>query len=85
LQEYEDGICSGCGQPLRESMDGDLLEEWTTPHRCGGCTALARAAEQAEKNHSHPGALRFIVGLREGWEKNKAAKVAEREAKNANP
>lgn len=81
---YEDGLCAGCGQPLSESMDGDLLDEWTTtePHRCGGCTALAKAAERNQKR-DYPGALRYIVGLREGWERRKAAKVAEREAATA--
>ena len=79
LQEYEDGLCSGCGQPLRESMDPDLLEEWTSmdPHRCGGCTALAVAADQS-KDRDHPGALRYIVGLRQGWEERKARLVAAR-------
>jgi hypothetical protein len=81
LQEYEDGICAGCGMPLAQSMDGDLLDEWTTahPHRCGGCTALAKASERAEKQkREYPGALRYIVGLRAGWEAHKAASVAAR-------
>jgi hypothetical protein len=47
------------------------------PHRCGGCTALAEAAE-ANKDAKHPGALRYVLGLREGWEKRKAALVAAR-------
>ena len=83
LQQYEDSLCDGCGQVLRESMDGDLLDEWTTaePYRCGACTAIARAAEQADKvGREHPGALRFIVGLREGWEGRLAAARAKRAA-----
>ena len=84
LQEFEDGTCSGCGQPLRESMDGDLLDEWTTlaPHRCGACTAIARAVE-VNKDREHTGALRYIVGLREGWQARKAKAVAERAARAA--
>lgn len=81
LQEYEDGQCPGCGQPLKDSMDGDLLEEWTTtePHRCGGCTALARAAARAEEQkREYPSALRYIVGLRAGWEERRARSVAAR-------
>jgi len=76
LQEYEDSLCSGCGQPLHESMNPDLLEEWTTmdPHRCGSCTAIAVAAE-VNKEASHPGALRYVVGLRSGWEDRLAARA----------
>lgn len=86
LAIYEDSICSGCGQSLHESMDPDLLDEWTTMHpvRCGACTALSRAAEQdQEQKREHPGALRRVVGLREGWPERKAAAVAEREARAA--
>lgn len=81
LQEYEDGLCEGCGQTLRESMDGDLMGEWTTaePHRCGACTALAAAAEQ-NKDRDHPNALRYLVGLREGWQARRSAARAERAA-----
>ena len=79
LTIYEDGLCSGCGQQMHESMDGDLSDEWTTtePHRCHACTALERAYERS-KNREHPRALRYIVGLREGWEKRKAALVTAR-------
>ena len=82
MQQYEDGLCDGCGQVLRESMDGDLLDEWTTltPHRCGGCTALEKAQAAAEKNYDHTRGLRFVVGLREGWEARLAAARAKRAA-----
>lgn len=61
-------------------MDPDLAGEWDhfePALRCGGCTALARAAEQT-KEADHPGALRFILGLRHGWQERKAALVAAR-------
>lgn len=60
-------------------MDPDLLEDWTTmePHRCGACTALAVAAEQNSKGE-HPGALRYVLGLRAGWEERKARLAAAR-------
>lgn len=60
-------------------MDPDLAHEWTSmaPHRCGGCTALAEAAE-ANKDAKHPGALRYIIGLKEGWESRLAAARAAR-------
>lgn len=86
LSLYEDSRCPGCGQALHESMDPDLLDEWTTMHpvRCGACTALGRAAENdADQKREHPGALRRIVGLREGWQARKAERVAEREARAA--
>jgi len=81
LQAYEDGLCSSCGQPLKEAMDPDLLGEWTTmhPHRCGGCTALAEAAE-SNKDAKHPAALRYVIGLREGWQERLAAARAKRSA-----
>jgi hypothetical protein len=60
-------------------MDPDLADEWTTmePFRDYACTAIARAAESA-KDSDHPGALRYVVGLREGWEVRKAGSVAAR-------
>jgi len=79
LQEYEDGLCPNCGQPKHEAMDPDLADEWTTmaPVRDYACTAIARAAEQ-NKDADHPGALAYVVGLREGWEGRLAATRAER-------
>lgn len=76
---YEDSLCSGCGNPKRLTMDPDLADEWTTthPYTCGGCAALSRAGKRNEKEE-HPTALRFVIGLRQGWEKRKARKVAAR-------
>lgn len=81
LQAHDDARCSGCGQLLSECMDPDLLDEWTTMHpvRCGACTAIARAADDA-KDRDHPGALRYVVGLREGWDRRLASARAERAA-----
>lgn len=55
------------------------MDEWTTmdPVRCGGCTALAEASRANEKA-THPGALRYIVGLREGWQERRAQRAHER-------
>ena len=79
LQAHDDSHCAGCGQRLDECMDPDLADEWTTmhPQRCGGCTALARAADHA-KDAEHPQALRYVIGLREGWESRKASLAGER-------
>jgi hypothetical protein len=84
LTIYEDGLCPGCGQPKRMAMDPDLAEEWTSAHpwRCGGCMALSRAAKRNEKD-DHPHALRYVIGLREGWERRKAKAVAERATSEA--
>ena len=85
LQTYEDDLCDGCGQSLTESMDPDLADEWATlpPHRCAACTALAAAAERAEKDGTeHPRALRWVIGLREGWQERRSAARAERAAAN---
>lgn len=77
---YEDNICPGCGQQMHEAMDPDLEDEWTTmaPYRDHACTALSRAAE-ANKDRPHPQALRYVVGLRQGWQERKASAVARRE------
>lgn len=83
MQEYEDGLCDGCGQPLRDTLDDDLRDYWTTanPHRCGGCNALAEAHEASEQQgRKHLGALRYVVGLREGWQERRSAARAERAA-----
>ena len=44
---YEDTECSGCGQPVEESLDPDR-EGWyvVEPVICAGCQALAKAAER---------------------------------------
>ena len=86
LQEYEDSLCPGCGQTVAESMDPDLADEWDymPPQRCHGCTALARAADAAEKNKvDHPGALRWVIGLKHGWEARRAMSVAARAERSA--
>jgi hypothetical protein len=79
MRLYEDGQDHACGQQRSLAMDPDLAEEWTwvEPSRCYACTMLANAAE-ASKDRDHPHALRYAVGLREGWEARKALKVQER-------
>jgi len=83
LQAYEDNRCPDCGQRLDLATDPDLADEWTTmaPIRDHACTALGVAAE-ANKTASHSGALRFPVGLKEGWEDRQSAARAERAAAN---
>lgn len=65
LTLYEGGICSGCGQSMRESTNPDLEDRWTTdlPHRCHACTAIARRAKEYD-DQDFPQAYRFVVGLR---------------------
>lgn len=62
-------------------MDPDLADEWTTmpAMRDHACTALARAQER-DKDREHNGALRYVVGMREGWQDRLAATRAERAA-----
>lgn len=81
---HEDFTCSGCGQPMSESMDVDLAEHWTTMHpvRCYACTALA-VAQKTVENETHPHALRHVVGLREGWVEARAAASAARRERAA--
>jgi hypothetical protein len=49
------------------------------PVRDHACTAIARAAE-ANKNAGHMGALRYPVGMREGWAERRSAARTERAA-----
>lgn len=79
LQEYEDQHCDHCGQNLKYAMDPDLADEWTTmaPVRDHACTALAQAAE-SNRDAKHAQALRYPVGMREGWEQRLAAAKADR-------
>jgi hypothetical protein len=78
LTLYEDGLCSGCGQPKRLTMDPDLADEWTTtdPFVCAGCVTLSVIAKQ-NKDADHPHSMRYVLGMSQGWEQRKAAKVAE--------
>ena len=46
------------------------------PVRDHACTAIGMAAE-TNKNAAHMGALRYPVGLREGWESRRSAARAE--------
>lgn len=81
LSIFEDAHCPHCGQLRHEAQDPDLAGEWTTslPIRDFACTALARADERAHKDkREHPGALRYVVGLRPGAVERKAALVAAR-------
>ena len=65
LTIYEASICPGCGQPLRESTDAELEDQWVTdlPHRCHACTAIARRAKEYD-DQDFPQAYRYVVGLR---------------------
>lgn len=61
LATYEADLCSGCGQPMTESMDPENERGYVAPppHRCHACTAVAnRAEEYREVPHAHQ-VLRF--------------------------
>lgn len=61
-------------------MDSDLADEWTAaapPARDFAALKMAELAA-AKKDVDHPETFRYILGLREGWEERKAAKVAAR-------
>lgn len=71
LQQYEDGLCGGCGQPLVESTDPDNEGRYVAslPHRCHACTALGHRMDEYQ-NSSQPKALRFGVTLRPRKKRN---------------
>lgn len=65
LQEYEDGLCSGCGHSMQDTFNAALQHKWLAenPVRCHACTARSRKAEQYSDAIA-PEALRFPVVLR---------------------
>ena len=67
LQEYEDGLCSGCGSPMDESMDPAAAKAYVAhdPVRCHACTARSAKVRQYA-DESAVEALRFPVGLKPG-------------------
>lgn len=58
-------MCSGCGQPVHESMDpkNDRAYRVGLPHRCHACTAQQKMMEKyAEQDQAS--ALRFPIEKR---------------------
>lgn len=81
LTLYEDSIDPSHGQRKDLALDPDLADEWThmDPIKDFAAEAMAVAAD-SRKDEKHAQAWRYVIGLREGWESRKAAKVAAREA-----
>jgi hypothetical protein len=79
LTLYEDRIDPSHGQRKDLALDPDLAEEWTglTPVKDFAAEAMARLAD-TKKDDEHAHTFRYVVGLREGWEERKAAKVCAR-------
>ena len=70
---------------MADSMDPDLVDQWTTvdpPSVCGACLALSKAQKKNE-DHDHPSALRYIVGVSEGWEQVRQERSAARRERAA--
>ena len=86
LTMHEDRIDPAHGQPRDLAMDEDLSDEWVVAATRFdyAAAAMAEAAEK-KKDTDHPGAFRYLMGMREGWEERKAAKVAARLAGNDAP
>ena len=79
LTLHEDGIDPSHGQRKALALDPDLEDEWTglAPVRDNAAVAMARLADSV-KNADHPESFRYVLGLKEGWEERKAAKIASR-------
>lgn len=60
LQEYEAGLCPGCGGHLAETADDENRWHASKPVRCFKCTAIAGEMEHWEKQ-PHPQALHFTA------------------------
>jgi len=84
LTIYEASVDPSHGQLRSLAMDPDLADEWTyvDPVVDHAALALALAAE-SNKDAKHPEALRYAIGLKEGWETRRAARAAAREATDA--
>lgn len=80
LTMHEDGIDPSHGQRKDLALDPDLADEWAAfpPVVDYAALTMARIAETV-KDDKHPQAHRFLIGLNEGWEERKAAKVAARQ------
>lgn len=80
LTLYEDRIDPAHGQRKDLAMDPDLADEWTglEPVRDFAALAMSTLAD-TKKDADHPETFRYVLGLREGWEARKAAKVAARQ------
>lgn len=74
MRAYEDRIDPATGQDITLSTDPALAEYWTTMPavRDFAHTALSEARKRDE-GKDHPEALRYVVGLREGWKEALAA------------
>lgn len=83
LTLYEDRIDPSHGQRRDLAMDPDLADEWSAfpPSRDYAALAMAQIADQV-KDDKNPETYRFLIGLKEGWEDRKAAKLAAREAQS---
>lgn len=86
LTLYEDRVDPSHGQRRDLAMDPDLADEWTglAPVRDFAAQALSTLAD-AKKDTDHPHTWRYVVGLREGWEERKAAKVRARQEEALRP
>ena len=79
LTMHEDRIDPSHGQPRDLAMDPDLADEWVVAATSIDYAALAMAeAAEKKKDTDHPGAFRYLMGLKQDWEERKAAKVAAR-------
>ena len=80
LTIHEAGIDSSHGQRKDLALDPDLADEWTglSPVRDYAALAMTTLAKTVEGD-DHPETFRYMLGLREGWEERKAAKVAQRQ------
>lgn len=79
LTLYESNIDPSHGQRKDRALDPDLADEWTAlaPVRDHAALAMSHIADTT-KDDRHAESFRYVIGLREGWEERKAAKVAER-------
>lgn len=80
LTLHESRIDPSHGQRKDLALDPDLANEWGAldPVRDHAALAMARIADLNAKD-DHPHTLRYVIGLKEGWEERKAAKVKARQ------
>jgi len=80
LAIYEDRIDPSHGQRKDLALDPDLCNEWASLDPVVDYAARAlRESAEATKGWEHPEDARHLIGLKEGWEERKAAKVRARQ------
>ena len=79
LTLHEERIDPSHGQRKDLALDPDLADEWTYMAPVMDYAALAMRQSANSVKGDNADAARHLIGLREGWEERKAAKIRARQ------